>query len=91
MESNGKFVTRSGKRVDYSTGTDQTFFILLIRVVDPDSFNTYPDPAFLLNPDPLKLKQNFRRQFPSQILLKSKFELNQIKNTGVIHQKFFKK
>jgi hypothetical protein len=22
------------------------------RVVDPDSFNTDPDPAFLLNPDP---------------------------------------
>jgi hypothetical protein len=26
-----------------------------------------------------KLKHNFRRQFPSQIFLKSKFELNQIK------------
>jgi hypothetical protein len=41
-----------------------------------------------------KLKQNFRRQFLSQIFLKSKFESNQIKNTcvPVIHQKkFFKK
>jgi hypothetical protein len=38
-----------------------------------------------------KLKQNFRREFPSQIFLKSKFELNQIKNTGVIHQKIFQK
>jgi hypothetical protein len=25
---------------------------LFSRVVDPDSFNTDPDPAFLLNPDP---------------------------------------
>jgi hypothetical protein len=38
-----------------------------------------------------KLKQNFRRQFPSQIFLKSKFELNKIKNTGVIHQNFVQK
>jgi hypothetical protein len=38
-----------------------------------------------------KLKQNFVRQFPSQIFLKSKFESNQIKNTGVIHQHFFQK
>jgi hypothetical protein len=38
-----------------------------------------------------KLKQNFRRKFPSQIFLKSKFESNQIKNTGVIHQIFFSK
>jgi hypothetical protein len=36
-----------------------------------------------------KLKQNFRKQFLSQIFLKSKFESNQIKNTGVIHQIFF--
>jgi hypothetical protein len=36
-----------------------------------------------------KLKQNFRRQFLSQICLKSKFESNQIKNTCVIHQKNF--
>jgi hypothetical protein len=35
-----------------------------------------------------KLKQNFRRQFLSQNLLKSKFESKQIKNTGVIHQFF---
>jgi hypothetical protein len=26
--------------------------IVNIRVVDPDWFNTDPDPAFLLNPDP---------------------------------------
>jgi hypothetical protein len=38
-----------------------------------------------------KLKQNFRRQFLSQICLKSKFESNQIKNTCVIHHKFFQK
>jgi hypothetical protein len=38
-----------------------------------------------------KLNQNFRRQFLSQIFLKSKFESNQIKNTGVIHQIFFQK
>jgi hypothetical protein len=38
-----------------------------------------------------KLKQNFRRQFLSQIFLKSKFESNQIKNTCVIHQNFFQK
>jgi hypothetical protein len=57
------------------------------RVVDPDWFNTDPDPAFL--PNGSKLKQNFRRQFLSQICLKSKFESNQIKNTGVIHKKFF--
>jgi type IV secretory pathway ATPase VirB11/archaellum biosynthesis ATPase len=38
-----------------------------------------------------KLKQNFRRQFSSQIFLKSKFESNQIKNTDVIHQNFFQK
>jgi hypothetical protein len=38
-----------------------------------------------------KLKQNFRRQFPSKNFLKSKFESNQIKNTGVIHKKIFKK
>jgi hypothetical protein len=38
-----------------------------------------------------KLKQNFRRQFLSQIFLKSKFESNQIKNIGVIHLNFFKK
>jgi hypothetical protein len=37
------------------------------------------------------LKQNFRRQFLSQIFLKSKFESNQIKNIGVIHQKIFQK
>jgi hypothetical protein len=34
-----------------------------------------------------RLKQNFRRQF----FLKSKFESNQIKNTGVFHQFFFQK
>jgi hypothetical protein len=38
-----------------------------------------------------KLKQNFRRQFPSHIFLKSKFESNQIKNTGVFHKFFFQK
>jgi hypothetical protein len=38
-----------------------------------------------------KRKQNFRRQFLSQIFLKSKFESNQIKNTCVIHQNFFQK
>jgi hypothetical protein len=40
-----------------------------------------------------KLKQNFRKQFLSQIFLKSKFESNQIKNAGtcVIHKIFFKK
>jgi hypothetical protein len=38
-----------------------------------------------------KLKQNFRRQFLSQIFLKSKFESNQMKYTGVIHQKFVQK
>jgi hypothetical protein len=37
-----------------------------------------------------KLKQNFRSQFLSQILWKSKFESNQIKNTVVIHQFFSK-
>jgi hypothetical protein len=26
--------------------------LVIFRVVDPDSFNTDPDPAFLLNPDP---------------------------------------
>jgi hypothetical protein len=38
-----------------------------------------------------KLKQNFRRQFLSQIFLRSKFESNQIKNICVIHQNFFQK
>jgi hypothetical protein len=38
-----------------------------------------------------KLKQNFQRQFLSQNYLKSKFESNQIKNTGVIHQIFVSK
>jgi hypothetical protein len=38
-----------------------------------------------------KLKQNFWRQFFSQIFLKSKFESNQFKNTGVFHQIFFQK
>jgi hypothetical protein len=67
-------------------------YVALNRVVDPDWLNTDPDPAFLLNPDPNpSKKQNFRRQFLSQILLKSKFESNQIKNTGVIHQIFFQK
>jgi hypothetical protein len=28
------------------------FFYILARVVDPDSLNTDPDPAFLLNPVP---------------------------------------
>jgi hypothetical protein len=37
------------------------------------------------------VKQNFRRKIFSQIFLKSKFESNQIKNTGVIHQILFKK
>jgi hypothetical protein len=37
-----------------------------------------------------KLKQNLRRQFLSQIFLKSKFESNQIKNI-VIHLNFFQK
>jgi hypothetical protein len=27
--------------------------MISIRVVDPDSLNTDPDPAFLLNPDPV--------------------------------------
>jgi hypothetical protein len=36
-----------------------------------------------------KLKQNFQRQFFSQILISKKS--NQIKNTGVIHQSFFQK
>jgi hypothetical protein len=35
--------------------------------------------------------RNFQRQFLSQIFLKSKFESNQIKNTGIIHQNFFQK
>jgi hypothetical protein len=32
----------------------QKFFLIaqLTRVVDPESINTDPDPAFLLNPDP---------------------------------------
>jgi hypothetical protein len=30
-----------------------TLHNLLFRVVDPDWFNTDPDPAFLLNPDPV--------------------------------------
>jgi hypothetical protein len=38
-----------------------------------------------------KLKQNFRRKFLSQTFLKSKFESNQIKNTGVIHTNFVSK
>jgi hypothetical protein len=38
-----------------------------------------------------KLKQNFRTQFFSQIFLKSKFEPNQIKSTGVFINFFFQK
>jgi hypothetical protein len=29
------------------------FYRVIYRVVDPDWFNTDPDPAFLLNPDPV--------------------------------------
>jgi hypothetical protein len=77
--------------------------------VDPVLFNTNPDPAFLLNPDPVPVPdpvpdpdpnktETERRQFPSQIFFKSKFESNQTKNTGVLPVfikflvvKFFKK
>jgi hypothetical protein len=38
-----------------------------------------------------KLNRTFEVNFFSQIFLVSKFESNQIKNTGVIHQIFFKK
>jgi hypothetical protein len=38
-----------------------------------------------------KLKQNFRRQFLSKKILKSKFESNQIKNKGVFINFFFEK
>jgi hypothetical protein len=30
-----------------------TFMNVFFQGVDPDSFNTDPDPAFLLNPDPV--------------------------------------
>jgi hypothetical protein len=33
-------------------GGDETVSIVSSMVVDPDWYNTDPDPAFLLNPDP---------------------------------------
>jgi hypothetical protein len=77
-------------RTSSGTGTCPCTSNIFYRVVDPDGFDTDPDPAFMLNPDPVpdpdpSLKQNFRTQFFSQIFLKSKFESNQIKNTGVFH------
>jgi hypothetical protein len=81
----------SNRGIKFSLTGNDTLLILWTNSLGSVPINAYRQGCGSGSGSGSKLKQNFRRQFPSEIFLKSKFELNQIKNTGVIHPKFFQK